>query len=138
MISNRSYLEYWVSIVSRFMKNHVQVHWEDLKCVMRYLNGSLKHGLKCTNLFQKEDNLEDFVDSYYADNVDTRKSISVFVFMLFGATIRWKGNSQSLVRLSNTQVKYITLIKWDNESICVKGIIEEVIGYSRMFEDKLW
>lgn len=74
------------------MENSGQVHWEDLKRVLRQLSGSLNDGLNYTKSVQEENILEDFMDEYYACNVDTRKSLSNFVFTLFGATISWIEN----------------------------------------------
>lgn len=91
IVCSRPNLAYGVSIVSRFMENPGQVHWEALKWVLRYLNGSLKSGLKYTRSTQEEDVLEDFVDSDYAGNVDTRKSLLDFVFTFFGEAISSSG-----------------------------------------------
>ena len=46
--------------------------------MLRYLNGSLKGGLKYTRASQEKDTLEGYVDADYAGNVDTRKSLSGF------------------------------------------------------------
>ncbi|MCI51489.1 hypothetical protein A2U01_0072733, partial [Trifolium medium] len=48
------------------MENLGQVHWQALKWVVRYLNGSLKGGLKYTRTDPGRDVLEGYVD---ADNV---------------------------------------------------------------------
>jgi len=79
--------------------------------VLRYLNGSLKGGLKYTREAQGKGALEGYVDSDYAGNVDIRKSLSGFVFTLFGTTISWKANQQSVVALSTTQAEYIALVE---------------------------
>ena len=67
--------------------------------MLRYLNGSWKVGLKYTKEAQEEDALEGYVDVYYAG---TRKSLPGFMFTLYGTTISWKANQQSVVALSTT------------------------------------
>ncbi len=126
MVCSRPDLAYAVSIVSRFMANPGQAHWEALKWVLRYLNGSLKGGLKYTRATQGEDALEGYVDADYAGNVDTRKSLSGFVFTLFGTAISWKANQQSVVALSTTQAEYIALVEGVKEAIWLKGMIGEL------------
>jgi len=105
MVCSRHDLAYAVIIVSRFMENSGNVHWQALKWVLRYLNGSLKGCLQYTGAAQEEDTFEGYVDADYASNVDTRTSLLGFVFTLYGMTISWKENQQSMVALSTTQAK---------------------------------
>jgi hypothetical protein len=60
------------------MANLDQVHWQVLKWVMRYLNGSLKGGLKYTRADPGKDALEGYVDANYAGNLVMRKSLFDF------------------------------------------------------------
>jgi len=78
--------------VSQLIENTALVHWQTLKLVLRYLNVSMKIGLKYIRESQEEDTLEGYVDPEYARNVDTRKSLSDFVFTLYGSSISWKTN----------------------------------------------
>ena len=94
--------------------------------MLRYLNGSLKGGLKYTREAQGKGALEGYVDSDYAGNVDIRKSLSGFVFTLFGTTISWKANQQSVVALSTTQAEYIALVEGVKEAMWLKGMIGEL------------
>jgi len=117
MVCSRLDLSYAISVISRFMANPGQVHWQALKWVLRYLNGTLKGGLKYTRSQPGRDPLEGYVDANYAGNVDTRKSLSGFVFTLFGTTVTWKANQQSVVALSTTQAEYIALVEGVKEAI---------------------
>lgn len=60
------------------------------------------------------------MDANYVGNMDTRKSLSGFVFTLFGITISWKKNQSLLVALSTTQAENIAFYEW------LKGIIEKL------------
>ena len=66
------------------------------------------------------------MDVDYVGNVDTRKSLSGFVFTLFGTTVTWKENQQSVVALSTTQAEYIALVEGVKEAIWLKGMIGEI------------
>jgi len=120
MVCSRPDLSYAISVISRFMENPGQMHWQALKWVLRYLNGSLKGGLKYTRSQPGMDALEGYVDADYAGNVDTRKSLSGFVFTLFGTAVTWK------VALSTTQAEYIALVEGVKEAIWLKGMIGEM------------
>ena len=94
--------------------------------MLRYLNESFKGGFKYTRAAQDEDALEGYVDSSYASNVDTRKSLSGFVFTLYGTTISWMENQQSVVALSTTEAEYIALVEGVKEAMWLKGMIGEL------------
>ncbi|CAJ2646845.1 unnamed protein product [Trifolium pratense] len=83
-------------------------------------------GLKYTRTDPGRDALEGYVDADYAGNIDTRKSLSGFVFTLFGTTVTWKANQQSVVALSTTQAEYIALVEGVKEAIWLKGMIGEM------------
>ncbi|WJX42094.1 hypothetical protein P8452_29365 [Trifolium repens] len=83
-------------------------------------------GLKYTRTDPGRDALEGYVDADYAGNVDTRKSLSGFVFTLFGTAVTWKANQQSVVALSTTQAEYIALVEGVKEAIWLKGMIGEM------------
>jgi len=48
MVCSSPDVSYALSVISRFMANPGQVYWQALKWVLRYLNGTLKGGLKYT------------------------------------------------------------------------------------------
>lgn len=90
MVCSRPDLSYSMSMISRYMANPGEAHWQALKRVFKYLNGSADVGL----LFEKQNNLKNpivgYVDSDFAGNIDTRKSLSGFIFTLFGTVISLK------------------------------------------------
>jgi len=70
--------------------------------------------------------LEGYVDADYEGNVDTIKSLSGFVFTLFGTSVTWKANQPSVVALPTTQAEYISLVEGVKEAIWLKGMIGEM------------
>jgi len=86
----------------------------------------LKDGLKYTRAAQDEDALEGYVDAYYADIVNTRKSISSFVFSLYGTIISWKTNQQPMMALFTTQAEYIVPVEGMKEAMWLKATTVEL------------
>ncbi|KAL7145362.1 hypothetical protein ABFS83_07G077600 [Erythranthe nasuta] len=104
MIYSRPDLAHAASVISKFMADPGQAHWEALKWTLRYMNGSAEIGL----LFKRNNGIEgDAVngleDSDYAGSVDTRKSLIRYVFTLFGTALSWKSDLQWVVALSRTE-----------------------------------
>lgn len=48
-----------------------------------------------------------YVDSNYAGCLDTRKSLSGYIFTFYSGAISWKSSLQKVVALSTTEAKYI-------------------------------
>ncbi|KAL0318335.1 UNVERIFIED_CONTAM: Retrovirus-related Pol polyprotein from transposon TNT 1-94 [Sesamum angustifolium] len=72
MVCTRPDIAYSISCLSRYMSNAGLPHWEALKWLLRYLNGSANRGLifKCA----KGVDLTGYVDSNYANDRDSRSN----------------------------------------------------------------
>lgn len=66
------------------------------------------------------------LNANYAESVDTRKSLSRYVFTLFAFVICWKANLQLVVALSTTLEEYITLTKGVNKALWLKEMMGEL------------
>jgi hypothetical protein len=90
-----------VSKLARFLQNPGLKHWQQLKILLRYLNGSRMKSL--TFNFSKDPStapgpvpagenspLVTFFDSSYADCPDTRRSTMGSITFLWGAVIDWR------------------------------------------------
>lgn len=81
MVCSRPDLAYAISMFSRFMANPGLDHWTVLKWVLRYLKGTTDRGLLYESGIDKE--LVRYVDSNFTGSLDTRKSLSGYVFILY-------------------------------------------------------
>lgn len=79
------------------------------------LNRVLIYGGSCGD--DSKVKIEGFVNSDYAWRVNSRESISGFVFTMFGITISWKETLQKVVALSTTKEEYISLIEVVKEAL---------------------
>ncbi|KAL0361076.1 UNVERIFIED_CONTAM: Retrovirus-related Pol polyprotein from transposon TNT 1-94 [Sesamum radiatum] len=125
MVSTRPDIAYAVSCLSRFMSNAGLPHWGALKWLLRYLNGSMDIGI----IFSKHSddvNLIGYVDSNYANDRDSRRSTTSYVFTLCGACISWKSQLQNIVGLSTTEAEYIATTEALKEAIWLKGLLDEI------------
>ena len=102
MVCSKPDLAHAVSMISRFMGDPGSAHWVDLKWTLRYLNGSLQAGLRYKKIAHKEA-IIGYVDADFVGNVDTRKSLTGYVFTLYGTAISWKASQQSVVSLSTIE-----------------------------------
>jgi ATP-binding cassette subfamily B (MDR/TAP) protein 1 len=134
MVCSKPDLAHAVSIVSRFMSNPGQAHWNALKWILRYLNGTITDRLRFKRTEKQGKAVTGFVDADFAGNPNNKKSTSGYVFTLFGTTVSWKANLQSVVALSTTEAEYIALTEGVKEGLWLKGILAE-LGVSQSCVD---
>ena len=85
-------IAYVVSLLSRYMENPGKAHWQALKWILRYINGSLNRVLIYGGALDEDSKavIEGYIDSDYAGCMDSRKYISGHVFTMFDTTISRK------------------------------------------------
>ena len=87
MICTRPDIAYAMGVVSRYMSNPSKKHWEAVKSIMHYLNGTKD---VCICFGSKEQGVEDYTDADYARDMDKRRSTSGYVFMFTGGAVSWR------------------------------------------------
>ncbi|XP_071734160.1 secreted RxLR effector protein 161-like [Rutidosis leptorrhynchoides] len=121
----RPEIAYSVGIVSQFMQCPTNVHIDAAKRILRYVKGSIGHGLwykKCDNVL-----LKGFVDADWVGDANDRHSTSGYYFNMSSVVISWCSKKQDVVALSSTEAEYIAAtmaaqeyyvvkLKCDNES----------------------
>ncbi|KAL5563212.1 hypothetical protein UlMin_032959 [Ulmus minor] len=105
MVCTRPDLGYSASLVSRFMSNPGKEHWEAVKWVLRYIKGALDVGLLYKRCEGDSTKLMGYVDADHAGDLDKRRSLTGYIFTLFGCTISWKAQLQPVVALSTTEAE---------------------------------
>ena len=88
MVCTRPDLAHAVSLVGRFMGNTGKTHWEALKWILRYLKGTQTTCLIYKAGSRGDDPMIGYVDSDFAGSIDTRKSVTGYIFTLLGTAIR--------------------------------------------------
>ena len=84
MVCTRPDIAQAVKVVSRYMSNPEKEHWRAIKWILRYLKGSSDMALfyDGTNI-----RLHGHVDSDFANDVDSRKSTTGYIFTLRSGTV---------------------------------------------------
>jgi hypothetical protein len=125
MVCTRPDLAHAVSLVSRFMSDPGKQHWEAVKWILRYLRGTAKVGLLFQGLEEGEPKvLQGYVDADYAGDLDQRRSITGYVFMVAGCIISWKAELQDTVALSTTEAEYMAAVEAAKEALWLQGLVD--------------
>jgi hypothetical protein len=89
----RSNLAFSVGYVSRFMQRPTTEHQQAVKKIIRYIAGTLDHGLyylRCP----REAHLVGYNDSDHVGDIDTSKSMSVILFFFDKCLVSWQSVKQ--------------------------------------------
>ena len=123
MVSTRLDISHAVGVVSRFMENPNEEHWQAVKWVLRYLRGTSDH---CIVFNASEGSIYRYLDADYSGDLDERRSTTGYVFTLAGGTIRWMSKLQETVVLSTTEAEYIAALDASKEAVWLKGLLNEI------------
>ncbi|XP_042954512.1 secreted RxLR effector protein 161-like [Carya illinoinensis] len=110
-----------VGLLGRYQSNPGLQHWIATKKVMRYLQGTKNYMLT----YRHTENLQvvGYSDSDFVGCVDTRKSISGYIFLLAEGAISWKSTKQSIVATSTMEAQFIACYEATTQAIWLKNFI---------------
>ena len=103
-----------------------KVHWQAVKWLLRYLNGSSNLVLVYGNNKADGSYIKGYCDANYAADLDKRRFIIGYAFTVGRNQICWKSTRQHIVALSTIEVEYMALIEAIKEAIWLKGITTEL------------
>ena len=86
---------------------HVEHHWGEFKCLLRYLNGTRSFGIRL--LINTPLTLHGFSDVDWASNPNDRTSTSIFLIFLGANPISWSSTKQHTVSRSSNEVEYCAI-----------------------------
>ena len=114
-----------VGILSKYVKKPGKEHWQGVKRILRYVQGTLNYGL----VYQAKDKaciLTGYSDADWAGDVDTRRSTSGYVFQIQNSTISWCSKRQSCVSKSSTEAEYMALSLATQEAVWLRRLLNDI------------
>ena len=129
MLSTRPDLAAAVQFVSRCSFDPGPQHWEAVKNIFRYVQRT--KSLKLTFRRHGAIRLTCYSDSDWESCVDTRRSVSAYVFLLGGAAVSWSSRKQRSVSLSSCEAEYVAACEATREAVWEMALLEE-LGYKNL------
>jgi hypothetical protein len=121
-VATRPDIAFAVSLLSQFLENPGEIHWQAAKRVMKYLKGTKDKRLV---LGKNREGLVGYADADWASQ-DHRHSISAYVFQINSGSVSWSCQKQSIVALSSTEAEFIALTHAAKEALWLRQFIAEV------------
>jgi hypothetical protein len=106
--NSRPDISHSVGVVSRFMQSPKISHMQAVKRILRYLQGTIDHGVLFPKPKEHIDKLIGYCDSDWCGDQVERRSTMGYMFKLFDSPISWSSKKQSVVALSTCEAEYIS------------------------------
>jgi len=121
-------IAYAVSQAAKFNQSPTLKHWKQLKKIAAYVNSSKDYGLYINTERSKSQtvSLEVYTDADWANCVDTRKSVSGIVILLWGCPVVWSSKQQTIVATSTCLAEIVAACSGLIEADKTKELLEEL------------
>ena len=122
LTNTRPDLSYAVSILSRFMQEPRDSHWNAAKRVLRYIQGTKDFGL----LYTKTKNfvLGRYFDADFAGSIDDRASTSGYLMNMGITEVSWSCKKQATVATFSAEAEYISAWEAACEIVWLRRILQ--------------
>ena len=92
---------------------------------MRYLKETATMGLHNKKIPGSRP-LEGYADADWASDAEDRKSVTGFLFKVYGSTVSWASRKQSTVSLSSSEFEYVALSVAVSKGFWLAVILEDL------------
>lgn len=115
---------YAVNSVCQFMSSPTEVHLASVKRILRYLQGTIQHGI----LYSLDTvlHLNAFSDSDWAADLNTRRLVTDYVVILGNNPISWQSKRQNSVSRNSTEAEYKALVHTAANVAWVRNILKDL------------
>lgn len=93
---------------SQFQSCPTDQHWILLKRILRYIQGTLDLGIEYKGS-DDDPTIEAYSDADWGNSAMDRRSLTGYVFKVYGSTVSWSTKKQTTVLLSSTEAELIAL-----------------------------
>eukprot|EP00961_Rhodomonas_salina_P082706 1111546-Rhodomonas_salina.1 len=93
--------------------------------VLQYLMGTYDQGITYCRVDPGRRNvLEGWVDSYYAADPDTRRSVTGCVMSMNGAQVSWRAKRQGCMTLSSSEAEFVAASQCGVEVVYLRALLK--------------
>ncbi|KAL5573679.1 hypothetical protein UlMin_023276 [Ulmus minor] len=113
-----------VNKACQFMHNPTTAHWLSAKRILRYLRGTMQHGLRLNPSSHLQ--IQTYADADYASTPDDRRSSSGFCLFFGDNLVSWSATKQKVVSRSSAESEYRGLAIAAAEIVWTLSLLQEL------------
>ncbi|XP_071578904.1 uncharacterized protein [Temnothorax nylanderi] len=118
-------IAYAVNFVSQFLEKPLERHWMMVKRILKYLQGTTAYGIKY-RLDGDIPRLTGYSDADFANDPDTRRSVSGILFKYNGGVITWASRRQQSVALSTMEAEYVAASEGAKKAVWLGRLFSKI------------
>lgn len=126
------------SFLARFIARPARDHWGAVKRVLRYLRGTIDHGITLEGRPDHSNQITTFCDSDWAGCRETRASTTGFIIKYGGSPISWRSQRQKCVATSSCEAEFIAGSAATQETKWLRTIAEQIDASITRGPSQLW
>ena len=111
-----------VGALARYMARPTEAHWQAALGVVRYPAGMAEDGVTFGG---SGETLVGYCDANYAGDVDSRRSRTGYVFLMYRGAVSWSSRLQPTVAASTVEAEYLSAAQ----------AVKEALWFGKLGED---
>jgi hypothetical protein len=115
-----------VGSLARYMANPTTDHMKAVHKVLQYVSCTPHLGITFGGSPAATLELYGYSDSNHAGDLDTRRSTTGYVFMLYGGVVSWNSRLQPTVASSTTEAEYMAASSAVKEALWLRQLLPEL------------
>jgi hypothetical protein len=120
MLKIRFDITYFISIINHYVFNLIQIHWQAIKRIFRYIRKTYQIKLMFRETLKS---LKNYTNSNWTKNQDIKRLISEYAFNVNSEIINWFSKRQSIVTLFICEIEYTKQTLITKEIICLRNLM---------------
>jgi hypothetical protein len=112
-----------VAQLCKYMQEPRKSHYTALQHILRYLCGTINLGIKYE---RSPVSCEGYADASFAQDVDSRKSVTCFVFTIACGAISWCSRQQTIVATSTMESELIAASAAADEAVFIRQLLADL------------
>jgi hypothetical protein len=124
-----------VGALAHYMAAATVEHWEVALGVVRYLVGTANYGL---TFGESNETLMGYCDADYTGDLDSIRSTTGYVFLMFGGAVSWSSRLQPTVAVSTVEAEYLSAGQAVKEAMWFRKLGADLVlnlGHVQIYSD---